>query len=168
MDKKLFLIVFTFILTLTFVFLVINEDHKAQEIKTQIPEQTLPEKEIPSNSYTIKKGLSDPFILKINQSVFIESGNIKLVFLDVTEDSRCPSNVQCIQKGFVVLNIAFLQNNKLIKNLIISDSDDENHASSITLSNYSIKLLDIIPSSRNSSEKIDILDYNATIVVKKI
>ena len=166
MDKKLLLLVIMFILVGIFIFLVINQDiiDKKAEQQKQIPEKNSSEI-IPEKFYTIKARLSDPFILKVNQSAFFESGNIKLIFLGVSEDSRCPSDVQCIQKGNAVLNLAFLRNNDLMRKFTLSDLDDEQHYSSITLSNYSIKLLDLVPYPKSPTRKIKISDYNATFVV---
>lgn len=58
---------------------------------------------------------NSPFKLKINQSAFLdyaeepqenEDGKlnkIKIQFLDVLEDSRCPSDVQCVWEGRAVI-----------------------------------------------------------------
>jgi hypothetical protein len=39
------------------------------------------------------------FRLKVGQSVNIPSQNLTITFADVTEDSRCPADVQCVQAG---------------------------------------------------------------------
>ena len=54
--------------------------------------------------------LDVPFQLKINQTGFIKSENIKIFFLNVTEDSRCPSDVECIWPGQVTILINILKN----------------------------------------------------------
>jgi hypothetical protein len=43
--------------------------------------------------------LNKYFRLKVGQSVNIPSQNLTITFADVTEDSRCPADVQCVQAG---------------------------------------------------------------------
>jgi hypothetical protein len=53
----------------------------------------------------IRANLDEEFTLSIGQQVIIRGENLRLTFSSVSEDSRCPANVNCIQEGQVVCNI---------------------------------------------------------------
>jgi len=50
---------------------------------------------------TIEASLDEEFTLAIGQTASISSENLKIKFLDVPADSRCPSDVQCVWAGEV-------------------------------------------------------------------
>jgi hypothetical protein len=52
-------------------------------------------------SNTVKASLGKEFTLAIGQSATISSENLKIEFLDVTADSRCPKDVECFWAGEV-------------------------------------------------------------------
>jgi len=43
--------------------------------------------------------LGKEFQLSVNQTATIKNENMKVTFLQVTEDSRCPTGVQCVWEG---------------------------------------------------------------------
>ena len=49
----------------------------------------------------VKAGLGKQFPLAIGQTAVISGENLKIKFLDVTGDSRCPTGVQCVWAGEV-------------------------------------------------------------------
>lgn len=53
----------------------------------------------------VKAGLGQQFSLAINQTAVISGENLKIKFLDVTGDSRCPIGVTCIWAGEVSAEI---------------------------------------------------------------
>lgn len=62
------------------------------------------------NNNAITAGLGEPFQLRINQTAIIMPDNMSIRFLDMLEDSRCPTSVVCALAGQVTisLNIAEL------------------------------------------------------------
>ncbi|MEW6722448.1 MAG: hypothetical protein AB1324_04250 [Candidatus Micrarchaeota archaeon] len=52
-----------------------------------------------SGPYDVKAQLGEPFKLKLDQTAFIESENLYIKLTDIPQDSRCPSDVQCIRAG---------------------------------------------------------------------
>lgn len=50
------------------------------------------------------------FNLKLNQSAIINSGEVKVTFLEVTEDSRCPSDLNCFWAGQIQVAVNILRN----------------------------------------------------------
>jgi len=112
----------------------------------------------------INASFGSPFHLKINQSAVVDSENITIVFMNVTGDSRCPSNVQCIWEGAAHISTQVLQNGKSLGEFELSLQGGR--GSSINVSSYSITMLDLSPypvagAQTNSSE------YVATLVFSK-
>jgi len=111
----------------------------------------------------ITADLNKQFQLKINQTAFIESEDIEVKFLDVKEDSRCPSDVVCVWAG----RVAVLLNTSI-----------RDQASSITLvkgpgsedieyfDGYSIRLISVEPYPA-TTKRIQPSDYTATFIVSK-
>ena len=52
-------------------------------------------------SNEVKVHLDEEFSLKSGQTVVISGENLKIEFIEVTEDSRCPKGVTCIWEGRV-------------------------------------------------------------------
>src|SRR5437879_4848718 len=52
------------------------------------------------------------FQLKVNQTSPLESDGIKVKLLNVTADSRCPSDVTCIWQGEVKISVNIIRNNQ--------------------------------------------------------
>lgn len=50
--------------------------------------------------------LGKPFELKFGQKASIDSEKIGITFANVTEDSRCPSDVVCIQAGQATIMVS--------------------------------------------------------------
>ncbi len=54
-----------------------------------------------SGTSTVKASLSKEFTLAIGQTAKISGENLSIEFIDVTTDSRCASDVQCVWAGEV-------------------------------------------------------------------
>lgn len=110
--------------------------------------------------------LDTPFQLHIDQSAFIEREDLRITFLDVTEDSRCPSTVTCIWAGEVTVVVSIFKNDQSLGtiNLTIEPFDD---LAVKNVGDYSVKLLKVEPYPEDLTE-IDLSDYRATFVVSKV
>ena len=62
-------------------------------------------------SGALKASLGSEFTLSVGQSARIASESMDIKFTDVTEDSRCPKNVQCIWAGQVGCAIEITKEN---------------------------------------------------------
>lgn len=49
--------------------------------------------------------LGAQFSLSVGQTALIESEGLKLTFVEVEEDSRCPQGVECVQAGQVTCRV---------------------------------------------------------------
>lgn len=110
--------------------------------------------------------LNSQFQLKVNQTALIESENIKVKFLDVTEDSRCPSDVTCIWAGQVKILVNVLKNDQNMGDLTLTGQAGDELAVG-TFDGFSIKLIKVDPYPV-STKKIELTEYIATLVVSKI
>jgi hypothetical protein len=105
--------------------------------------------------------VGQPFSLKVNQTAHIESAGIDVMFVNVTEDSRCPSDVTCVWAGQVAV-IIDVNASASSSQLTLTLSGGQSEAKSF--GNYSIMLADVQPYPV-STKKISLSDYVATLVV---
>ncbi|MFX1517094.1 MAG: hypothetical protein ACFFC6_12400 [Promethearchaeota archaeon] len=61
--------------------------------------------------------------LHIGESVIIKNHGIKLKFVDVLEDSRCPSDVECVWEGTVSLMINIRYSQQDLGDFILNSSN---------------------------------------------
>jgi len=118
-----------------------------------------------TGSDTVKASLDEEFTLAIGESASISSENLKIKFLDVTADSRCPKDVQCIQAGSVSCDIEITKDgvNYLVhlKPVEIWRSDWGN-----TFQNYWL-LFDVLPYPEEG-KPIAKNDYRLLLTVKNL
>ncbi|MFX0084366.1 MAG: hypothetical protein ACFFAU_01730 [Candidatus Hodarchaeota archaeon] len=100
------------------------------------------------------------FSLYIGESVIIKDHGIKLKFVDVLSDSRCPSDVECIWEGTVSLLINIQYNSQDLGNFILNSSNL--HKASFM--GYYVKFTELKPYPI-STETIPKTSYHATFIV---
>ncbi len=111
--------------------------------------------------------LDVPFQLKINQVAFIKSENIKIIFMNVTEDSRCPSDVECIWEGQVTIVINIFKNNQFIGEFNLTSRTGFDELAIKEFDGYSINLIKVEPYPI-STQIIELSDYIVIFNVSKI
>jgi hypothetical protein len=105
--------------------------------------------------------IGEPFTLKVNQTEHLESAGLDVTFVNVTEDSRCPSDVTCVWAGqvSVVVDVkAPSGSNQLTLTLTGGQSEAK------AVGNYSIRLADIQPYPLSTKEILP-SDYVATLQI---
>ncbi len=109
----------------------------------------------------VKFGKIDTEIsLYIGESVIIKDHGIRLKFVDVLSDSRCPSDVECIWEGTVSLLINIQFNSQDLGNFILNSSNL--HKASFM--GYYVKFKELEPYPI-STEIIPKTSYHATFIV---
>jgi hypothetical protein len=98
--------------------------------------------------------------LYIGESVIIKNHGIKLKFVDVLEDSRCPSDVECLWEGTVSLLINIQYNGEDLGNFVLNSSNF--HKASFM--GYYVKFKELKPYPI-STETIPKTSYRATFSV---
>jgi hypothetical protein len=66
-----------------------------------------------STDKDVKANLGEEFSLKSGQVAVISDENLKIEFVEVTGDSRCPKGVTCIWAGEVTAKVAIKTGNSL-------------------------------------------------------
>lgn len=110
--------------------------------------------------------LNQPFQLKIQQIAEIESENLQIQFLEVSDDSRCPVDVQCFWAGQATIVIGILKdgNNLGNVNLVLGAASPDQ--ATAHFDNYTISLLELTPYPQQN-QQVERLDYTATLLVSR-
>lgn len=115
----------------------------------------------------VKTSLNIPFKLNIGQAAVIETENLNIKFINVTEDSRCPSDVQCIWEGQAIVQISISKDNQNINTFNLTERAGHDELSILSLNGYSINLKKVEPYPV-STKKIVPNDYFIILQIRKI
>ena len=105
------------------------------------------------------------FQLKVAETAFLESGSIKIRFVTVFHDSRCPSDVVCIRAGEAKVTVKILKNDESLGDLLLISEAGNEKLATVAFDNYSMRLAKVDPYPV-STQKIELSDYVITLVVK--
>ena len=111
------------------------------------------------------KVLLNEFQLRLNQTVS-EPSNIDVKFLNVTGDSRCPSDVTCIWQGKSTIIINVMKNSQNVGNFSLTSGLGDTNATVQISDGYFLQLTKVEPYP-TSSTKISLSDYVATFTLSK-
>lgn len=112
---------------------------------------------------TKEAALDQEFEIKLGQQVSIKKEGLKISFSNVSEDSRCPTGVDCIWagNGKVVLKLSKARKRAawMTLNTGVDPKQDDYRE-------YDVKLVNLNPYPKKDS-KIKKRDYVATLVVSR-
>lgn len=115
----------------------------------------------------VPASLDREFQLEVGQMGFVESGNIKITFLEVTSDSRCPSGIPCIWAGEVEVLVNIWKDGlDLGDSTLVGPAVNDDRAVK-TFDGYSVKLLKVDPYP-TSAQMIGPSDYIITLIVTAV
>ncbi|WP_017716392.1 hypothetical protein [Kamptonema formosum] len=124
--------------------LAINLPASARVYPAQLAGNKPASVEVARSKASIKLG--EEFQLKINQQANLNAEKIKVWFLRVVADSRCPANARCITAGRISIAVKIVQNNQDLGETILTlDPGDPKLATQTFGGNYAIQLLDVQP-----------------------
>jgi len=106
--------------------------------------------------------LDNIFELQSQQHIEFPDGNLTMSFLNVLEDSRCPSDVTCIWQGKASMSFSMSED---LKTEIILDTYEQNTAT--VFGKYKVELIDVNPYPI-STATIKNEDYTAVLRISKI
>jgi hypothetical protein len=109
----------------------------------------------------------DFFELKMGNSAVISESKFKLTFTGVTEDSRCPKFVKCIQEGQVKTTFAVSLDGKGQPPIELVRKPSDKTPTTATVGDFKIQMYDLTPEPE-SGKKINPADYMARLTVKKV
>lgn len=103
-------------------------------------------------------------IVKINEQKTVSKTKLTIKFLELVEDSRCPTDVQCIQAGSARIKIEVKNGKSAAKTFEINTGLKPE---SIAYAGYTITLTDLNPKPA-SNIRIDRNGYTATFTVSRL
>ncbi|MGI9568059.1 MAG: hypothetical protein ACR2LL_13760 [Nitrosopumilus sp.] len=106
-----------------------------------------------------------PFSLHLNQTAHIPSYDIQITFSKILEDSRCPSDVQCVWEGNVQIQLDILIEERKLKSIDFSLGADD-ITRMYLIDKFHLELIQIKPYPTSSSDEILPSDYSAVFVVE--
>jgi hypothetical protein len=117
-------------------------------------------------SGNVSASLDKQFRLRMNQTANISSEGLAIKFTSITEDSRCPSDVQCIQAGQVSAQINVTKNSSNLGNFTFTLKPSSNlHIQRID--NYTFTLNSVEPMGFNSGNRPNASDYYINMTVSR-
>lgn len=112
----------------------------------------------------VKANLETPFQLKSQQTAMLQSENIQIKFLNVTQDSRCPSDVNCVWEGLVTVVVNIQQNNQDLGNFKLTQRGGQEKLAVQNFVGQKIDLVEVNPYPK-STKPIQLADYVITLIV---
>lgn len=115
--------------------------------------RSLPNAVSPGQEFTIRPG----------KKVTLRGTKLKIRFVSVIEDSRCPKGVQCVWQGNAKASfeLSGINRKPLIMRLNTGIDPKEQQ-----YSGYTVRLVKLTPEPK-SGEKINAREYEATVVVSR-
>ncbi len=104
--------------------------------------------------------LDQEFTLKIGQTGIFRSQNLSITFSKVISDSRCPSNVTCIWKGEIQIEVSIKYDDANLFAILTEDTNNNYYS----FSNYNLTLLKVEPYPIHN-QRINYSDYKATFLL---
>ena len=118
---------------------------------------------VPANDETQVK-VGQEFLVKVGQQIKI-GDDVRVRFVAVPEDSRCPSDVNCVWAGNAVVTVEFTEG-QCTTTLRLNTHQSPQTPENPKVGPYRVKLVKLDPYPR-STQKISAGDYTATLVVIK-
>ncbi|MGB7443179.1 MAG: hypothetical protein WA919_19100 [Coleofasciculaceae cyanobacterium] len=117
------------------------------------------------NKFTFSSKEQHELTLRVNETqvVTLDSGNFEIKLLNI-EDSRCPSDVQCVWSGQVTATVSVTSSEQSLGNFDLTLRPGQANLAIQEIDCYSIKLVQVVPYP-NTTQNIDILDYFTTLTI---
>ena len=120
----------------------------------------------PNPEGTITVEVGTPFSLAVGQTAIIDSEQLTITLNAVTEDSRCPASVQCIQAGWVTVLVSVLKDGESLGDHELTlGAVLENQSNEVSAVGVTIKILEVNPYPQEPGG-IEQTDYLAILVVE--
>ncbi len=110
--------------------------------------------------------LDAPFQLKIGEQISLPSEHLTITLLDITEDSRCPSGVQCVWAGRVSAKIRLAKDKENPEEITLTSRSGNTELATKNVSGYTLALQRVDPYP--DKKPIEKSRYSATLFVTKL
>lgn len=128
--------------------------------------QQIPQEPNQEQEDLINVDLDTLFQLEANQIAFIEPEGLKIKFFNITEDSRCPSDVQCFWEGQITIVVNIEKDDSNLGDFNLTARSGHEDLAIKTFDGYSIKLIKVDPYPK-TTQKIRLSDYVVSLIVSK-
>ena len=109
--------------------------------------------------------LDREFKLEAGRQVTVKGSRLRIRFMAVENDSRCPKDVTCVWAGNAAAQFQ-LGTGRSSKTVTLNTSKSPSFANEIEYHGYKVKLVELSPYPR-SDQKIARRDYTATLLVSR-
>lgn len=103
------------------------------------------------------------FRMRVGQSIAIDGDALTITFIEVTEDSRCPSNVVCVWAGNAAIRLNVMARNSEASSTELNTNLDPG---SVDYGAFTIELVALVPSP-HTERTISPDEYVATLLVSE-
>ena len=109
--------------------------------------------------------LGKPVTLAIGQSVMLNDALVTIAFTGVSEDSRCPTKVNCVWTGRATVDLRVQANGEPAQNIALSTIHSPEKTNVTTVGGYRIEMTDVQPYPETPDNPISPDRYRVTLVV---
>jgi len=109
--------------------------------------------------------LEREFKLRPGQQASVKGTKLRITFMSVKDDSRCPKDVTCVWAGNATVRL-WVTNGRSSKSLTLNTAKSQSLSNEVVYQGYKITLVDLSPYP-HSKHKIAKSDYRATLLVSK-
>lgn len=143
-------------------------DYVATVIVTLAAEESMATKPAPQSTPEPDMRLDEPFVLAAGQTVTMTDTGLRLTFISVTEDSRCPTQVTCVWAGQVIIELEVQSGSEPPQTMMIqTPTNPSGGKDTIEVSGYTIFLENVAPYPADPNVPIPLADYRVTLVVSQ-
>ncbi len=105
------------------------------------------------------------FVLKPGESITSADGSTKVTFVELAEDSRCATGVECVWAGQVKVLLEITFGTEIQQYTLVSGTKFEGNLDSIDIGDYSIRLTQVDPYPVYGQD-INPADYRVTLDIR--
>jgi hypothetical protein len=121
--------------------------------------------EVGTEITALTASLGDEFQLSAGQTALVVSDGFGVKFVDVSEDSRCPTEVECEWPGQAMIVVAVSQDGQDLGTYSLTSTETYGGASTGRIAGYVVRLAEVAPYPQKVDEDIPLADYVVTLVI---
>ena len=118
-----------------------------------------------AHNATVDASLDSQFVLSPGQSASIPTESMNIKFIGVTQDSRCPTGVQCVQAGNVSCNVEITQYGTANR-VLLTEAGGPGASQAYASQNYTL-VFNISPYPE-AGKTISKKDYRLSMTISKL
>ncbi|MEZ4935688.1 MAG: hypothetical protein R2788_26585 [Saprospiraceae bacterium] len=129
---------------------------------------------LPMEEYALKTStenqtvpIGEEIILHVGQTVMVVPDGFRITFSTVSEDSRCPTGVNCIWEGRAVIKLVVENRENTYEVLLETPNSQETTGPAINLFGRTIKLLQVAPYPE-ADHQITTKEYRIVLLVDEL